>query len=330
MVDARSLLDMLVRGSAQSQPGQPDQASSRGPAQPAQGSVEDMIRSLLGDKQGAPGATADSMSEMLSRLQQQAGPGAGAFLDMARRVLEQATSGVREGAARVDQATGASGHVRDAVTRTTGRSPDELLAQLKELVANNQLGTGLVLGGLGAILLGTGAGRALAITALKLGGAALIGGIAYNAYRNYRNGHAPGAAAQAPQALLAAPAGSGFEADDALAAVCIRAMFAAAAADGRIDEAERARILGRLEEAGVDAEVEAFFRAELTRPATPAELARGVSTPPQALQVYTAARLAIAVDTPAERAFLQALADALGIDTELAAQVDAEVQRAST
>ena len=86
----------------------------------------------------------------------------------------QATAGVREGAGRVDRATGVSDRAREAAGQLTGRSPDELVAQIMELLANNKLGAGAALGGLGALILGTGAGRSLAGSAIKLGGLALI------------------------------------------------------------------------------------------------------------------------------------------------------------
>ena len=87
----------------------------------------------------------------------------------------------------------------------------------------------------GALILGTGAGRSLAAAAVKLGGLALIGGLAYRAYQSYQQGRpvlSPDRPAM-PQALMPAPEGSGFEtgamSHDA-ARRCIRAMIAAAAA----------------------------------------------------------------------------------------------------
>ncbi|TJV03011.1 MAG: DUF533 domain-containing protein, partial [Mesorhizobium sp.] len=49
----------------------------------------------------------------------------------------------------------------------------------------------LAAGALAAVLLGTGAGRQVAGTAVKLGGLAVVGGLAYKAYQNYKNGKAP-------------------------------------------------------------------------------------------------------------------------------------------
>jgi len=56
--------------------------------------------------------------------------------------------------AAIDDATGASRYAREAVGQATGRSPEDVLAQLKELVANNQLG-GAQPSGLGTLVLGT-------------------------------------------------------------------------------------------------------------------------------------------------------------------------------
>ena len=174
--------------------------------------------------------------------------------------------------------------MREAAGQVTGRSPEELVAQIKELIANNKLGAGAALGGLGALILGTGAGRSLAGSAVKLGGLALIGGLAYKAYQNYQQGLPPltGAKAGAPQALLAAPSGSGFEAEAASndqATLLIRAMIAAAAADGRVDAAEQKKILSGFGKGDLDADARQFLARELEKPATVDELAEACSSP---------------------------------------------------
>lgn len=61
-------------------------------------------------------------------------------------------------------------------------------------------------------------------------------------------------------------------------------MIAAAAADGRIDASERQRILGGLRQAGSSAEAQRFLMQEVQRPASPADLAREVSSPEQAVR----------------------------------------------
>ncbi|MBZ6077534.1 tellurite resistance TerB family protein [Microvirga puerhi] len=107
------------------------------------------------------------------------------------------------------------------------------------------------------------------------------------------------------------------------ALLVLRAMIAAAAADGRIDEDERERILGTLKNAGIDGEGVHLVEAELARPATAAELAAAVKTREAAIQVYTAARRIITPNTVEERVFLAHLSGALGLDPRLVAQIDA-------
>ena len=302
-------------------PREEDMAPGRG--EPG-GGLDDLLRSILGGKGGALG-------DILGKLGQQAG-GSGGLADILKQVLGQATSGVKEGAGRVDDATGASRYARDSVGQLTGRSPEDVLAQLKELIANNPMGAGAALGGLGTLVLGTGTGRSLAGSAIKLGGLALIGGLAYKAYQNYQQGQPllTGARPQ-QQALLAAPEGSGFEpaaATNDQATLLIRAMIAAAAADGRIDAQERKRILGGLQQAGLESAAQQFLAREIENPATVDDLADAVSSQEEAAQVYTAARVAVDPDEEQEHAFLAALAERLGIDAALAAHIDATARSA--
>ena len=310
------------------------------PGQMGGGSLEDLLRSMLGGGQGGPGA--GNLQDILRNLlggqggpmnrvvgeggQGQGGPGG--IADVLRQVLGQATSGVREGAGRLDEMTGASSRAREAIGQATGQSPDQLIAKIKELIANNQLGAGAALGGLGALILGTGAGRSMATSAIKLGGLALIGGLAYKAFQNYQQGLPPltGASPPSGQALVAAPAGSGFEPAAVThdqAVLYIRAMIAAAAADGRIDAAEQQRIVGNLQQAGLNTAAQQFLTSEINNPASVEDLAAAVTSQADAVQVYTAARVAIDVDTGAEHEFLKQLAEALGIDDDLAAHIDA-------
>ncbi len=108
--------------------------------------------------------------------------------------------------------------------------------------------------------------------------------------------------------------------DDAL--LFLRAMVAAASADGRVDEAERGRIVKGLTEAGIDAEATRWLDRELAAPADVEELAAGITNPEKAAQVYAAARVAIDPDTMQEREFLRQLAEALDLDQALKAQID--------
>lgn len=353
MFDAKNLLDALVRGAAPSQQsGQSGdlstilgnllnpQASNAAAQQSGQsGDLTDILGKLQqqatagqgggqgGGAQGGGAQGGGGLADILGKLQQQAGQSGGGLMDILGQVFAQATSGVKEGAQRIGDATGAS----DALGRAAGgQSADDLLAKLKDLINQNQLGAGAAAGGLGAVILGTPAGRALAASAIKLGGLALIGGLAYKALQNYQQGKP--LITKREMSLAEAPSGSGFESEAIshnAALLYVRAMIAAAASDGRIDQREQMRIIGDLRDAGLGADAEQFLAQEINNPATIDELVAGVKTQEEAIQLFTAARLAIDVDTQEESDFLVDLAQKLQIDGELLRHIDSAAQAAA-
>jgi uncharacterized membrane protein YebE (DUF533 family) len=283
------------------------------------GGVGDLIRNMLPPQSNTPGGGATA-------------PAAGNILDLLGQILGQATSGVKEGAQRVDDATGVSGQLRDMLTKATGKSPEELMNAAKDLVEKNKVGAGAAAGGLGAVVLGTQTGRALAGSVFKIGALALIGGLAYKAVQNYQAGKPLLGGGAQPQALVEAPSGSGFEAravTNESALLYIRAMIAAAAADGRIDAKEQQKIIGGLKQAGLDRQAEEFLANELNNPATTEELAGSASGDAEAVQVFTAARIAIDLDSDEEHDFLVKLASDLGLDNQLVAHIDATARQAA-
>jgi uncharacterized membrane protein YebE (DUF533 family) len=104
------------------------------------------------------------------------------------------------------------------------------------------------------------------------------------------------------------------------ARLMIRAMIQAAKADGKIDDIERKAILDQMD--GSSDEEVAFVEAELAAPVDPAALAADTAESMRA-QVYSAALMAIAVDTDAERAYLRHLASALMLDAGKVAAIHA-------
>ncbi|MCB1506107.1 MAG: tellurite resistance TerB family protein [Hyphomicrobiaceae bacterium] len=315
------LRNFLPGGPASSQP------SAQEPAK--HGGLDDLFRNMLpsGDAQGHGGGLGDLLGKLKDQMGgagaggMGAGGAGGGLADILGQVFGQATSGAKEGASRIGEATGA----REALDKITGgKSADDLMNQLKDLLSNNQLGAGAALGGLGALVLGTRTGRTLAANAAKLGALALIGGLAYHAYQNYAQGRP--ATAERNLVPTEAPQGSGFEPQattNAQAALYIRAMIGAAAADGRIDSGEQQKILGSLQQVGAGDGAEEFLANELNNPSTAAHLAEAVTSEQEAVQVYTAARIAIDPDTRGEQAFLYELAQRLRIPNELRSHIDA-------
>ncbi len=291
--------------------------------------LDQITRSVGPQGEAAPGGSGGGIADVLARVTQGggqggAGPGGGGLVETLTGVLGQATQGVRD----ASNDSGLTGAARGAVTRVSGQAPEDIVSRVTSMVSNNQLATGAVLGGLGGLLLGTKTGRKMAGDALQLGAAALIGGLAYKAYQNYKSGQPP-LAIGGP--VAAAPAGTGFEPQamsNETAVRILRAMIAASAADGRIDERESEKILMTFRQSGADKEAEAFLAREIQSPATAAILAEGVRSETEAIEVYTAARIAIDPDTPAEQTFLADLAARLGIAPALAAQIDTAARRA--
>ena len=96
-----------------------------------------------------------------------------------------------------------------------------------------------------------------------------------------------------------------------VAVLLVRAMIAAAKADGTIDADERARIVDRFGD--LDAEERAFLEAEMAAPLDLDGLIGGVTDPALQAEVYAASLMAIDLDTPAEKLYLQLLAAKLGL-----------------
>nr|HRO15698.1 tellurite resistance TerB family protein [Paracoccus sp. (in: a-proteobacteria)] len=109
---------------------------------------------------------------------------------------------------------------------------------------------------------------------------------------------------------------------NAVAGLMLRAMIQAAKADGRVDEAERERLLGQLGD--LDDADRAFIREQMAAPVDPHTLARDV---PQGLgpQVYTMSLMAIDFDSEQEAHYLHDLAEALGISREQVGAIHQQV-----
>ena len=194
------------------------------------------------------------------------------------------------------------------------------------------LATGALAGGLLTMVLGSKSMRGIGGDLLKYGGLAAIGGLAWKAYQDYQAGKpplglgAPGAPSAGTTPLLAPPSTPAFT-SDATAALVLRAMIAAAKADGHIDDKERARVTGEVGHVAGD-EAKAFIDAELANPTSIDGLAAQATTPELATQVYAASLVAIDPDTDVERTYLATLAAKLGIDPTLKAHLETTVAQA--
>ncbi|WP_372682982.1 tellurite resistance TerB family protein [Desulfosarcina sp.] len=112
------------------------------------------------------------------------------------------------------------------------------------------------------------------------------------------------------------------------AVILIRAMIAAANADGVIDQAERNHILKRLQTVDLSPEEHAFVVQELLSPAELEAIVGSVDSPELARQVFTVSLMAIEVDTEKERQYMNTLASRLGLDESTVEQIQRSLETA--
>lgn len=185
-------------------------------------------------------------------------------------------------------------------------------------------------GGLAGLFLGGGKPKKLAKNAVKFGGVALVGGLAYKAWRDWQSKNPnSGAVATAPTA--AQPVSEAVfipesaDQQTRLAKVLARAMIAATKADGTVTDTERTRIINQLTHLGVAQNDIAFVNAEINKPLDMQEVVRDASSPELAVEIYTASLLAIDPNGRAERGYLTMLASQLALDPSLVDQVHANL-----
>jgi len=104
-----------------------------------------------------------------------------------------------------------------------------------------------------------------------------------------------------------------------VATLTVRAMINAAKADGRIDEQETERLVGKLREDGITDEEQRFVLEEMRKPMDTDAIVQAVPNEQVAAQIYTASLMAINVDTDAEKRYMQELASKLGLNRQVMA-----------
>lgn len=191
---------------------------------------------------------------------------------------------------------------------------------------------GAAAGSLMALLLGNKTGRKMGGKALKYGGAALLAGLAYKAWSDYRDKKPPQHESldEVPQA----PSSGAFALDRASAEgtdfrlAVIRAMIAAAKCDGHIDAEEHGRVHAAIEAQGLSAEEKGLLFDAFAGDADPVAIARLASGEEQAAELYAASRMAIDPDVEAERRYLDRLAGALALPQALVDHLDVKIEDA--
>lgn len=188
---------------------------------------------------------------------------------------------------------------------------------------------GATAGGLMALLLGNKSARKFAGKAATVGGAAVLGGLAYQAYRQWQS-----TSPATPTSSTAATQGpERIDAPDlqqpAADLTIIKAMISAAQADGRIDQLEHERIFQAVDQMALSDSIKASVFDYLRQPPAVEELASEVDTLEQRSEVYLAACLVAGGNHPAERTYLETLARSLALPAGLAPQLEHQAQQAA-
>ena len=184
-------------------------------------------------------------------------------------------------------------------------------------------GGALAAGAMG-LLLGNKTARKIGGQALTYGGLAALGVLAYKAYGNWQSQQA-GAPQGEPQTLDRLPAVQAEQHSQAI----LRALVAAAKADGHVDSRERELIEGEFSKLDNDPQLQHWLQAELNKPLDPAEVASAASTPEMAAEMYLASVLLVDEEHFMERAYLDELARQLKLDPALKAELEAQVRQVS-
>ncbi len=215
------------------------------------------------------------------------------------------------------------------------------------------LAGGLAAGGLLGLLVGNKKARKtvgkLAGGAVGLGGAAALGALAHHAYRKWQdqkaqtppaafqggatNGHAitntnSAASLPAPDQERFNPSAITGRDGRPFELALVKAMIAAANADGHICGDERQTIVTHVSALPLEDDEKAFVFDALMSPPTLHEIAGLADGPEQAAELYLASRLAIDPDLPAERAYLDGLARNLALPTELVEALESQAAQA--
>ena len=202
--------------------------------------------------------------------------------------------------------------VGDSVGSTLGKITSQL---------PGGLAGGAVAGGIMSLIMTNKSARKTAGTVAAYGSAALLGGLAYKAYKNWQTGHID----QSPVSQ------NSFSSPEILSPefqlTLIKGMIGAANADGHIDAQEQQRIFTAIDEMNLSTESKAMVFDLIRHPVSIDEIASGAHSMKQKSELYLVSSMVIDEDHPKEKQWLNDLASALALPDTLATQLRTEAQQ---
>lgn len=185
----------------------------------------------------------------------------------------------------------------------SGEQREQMLSGMK---------TGAAAAGVLAVLLGTQAGRRVTGAAVKVGSLAALGGLAYQMYRQWEAGDtAPTDAASTGQVADAE------QSPKASADILLKAMVAAAKADGHVDSVELENIRKQLDGMALGGDVNDMILEALTQPLGAKDIAAlAAGDMAVATEIYLISAAVIDASNEAEQVYLADLRAALQLPDE--------------
>ncbi|MBC9246860.1 tellurite resistance TerB family protein [Paracoccus sp. 11-3] len=264
-----------------------------------------LLNDLLGNNTSGTsgGSLSDMLGQVLGGKTGRSGSGAG--------------TGRPYGGPNSTGASGGLGGILDSLTnsaRSKGGSGGlgDLLGQLSGGAKQSRTGSASGSGGLGDLLGGLLGGAA---------GGAAAGGLARKGSQD-SNDASFGELFNDAVSNNGEPEIAPTPEQNAVAGLMLKAMIQAAKSDGKIDDAEKQRLLGHLGDE-LDEDERNFIREQMAAPVDAQALAREVPSGLEA-QVYLMSLLAIDLDSQAEAQYLNDLAKALGVDQGTVNQIHNE------
>jgi uncharacterized membrane protein YebE (DUF533 family) len=236
---------------------------------------------------------------------------------------------------------------------------DKIISGLSQSGAAAGLAGGLA-GGTLVGAFGSKKGRKTMKKVAKVGGLALVGGLAYKAYRDYQDGQqrtagghdasvgrtpATALGPQAPGTAAAVAAERPWPAADdrwskvsardfeavvaeppvgeSRSLLIVRAMIAAAMSDGHLDSAEQGTLFREIDRLDLSPEEKGMMLDELRRPWPVHAIVARCREPETAIEVYTASLLAIDESRPEGANYLGELARLLQLPSNLVGEIHA-------
>jgi uncharacterized membrane protein YebE (DUF533 family) len=215
---------------------------------------------------------------------------------------------------RSGQGSGGQGGLGDLLGKVAGGNAGGFLSGA---------GGGALAAGAMGLLLGNKKARKIGGKALTYGGLAALGVLAYKAYGNWQANQGATNAAE-PQTVDRVPPAQVEQHSEAI----LKALVAAAKADGHVDDNERQLIEGEFTRLTGDQQLQHWLHAELNKPLDPADVARAAQTPEIAAEMYLASVMMVDEEHFMERAYLDELARQLKLEPSLKAELENQVRQA--